>query len=176
MTYAAAIHLTLANASFPSATDDHPYSLIAHSILDEMILSGNKVAEVRKEELRCIENLFRELNKRVEQQGLRVLRLSDSGGEVADTTPVVNADGDQTPGVGSVAGEPWAQPQAMSSRSFSAGPSSTSGNIDSLGTVGISSAEFLSIVDQISNPTTSYGAFDAVPDWLAGDDVTASFN
>lgn len=172
LTYAAAIHLTMANALFPSPTDGQSNSEIAHSILDEMILSGNRVAEARKAELSRIENLFGELTKRVEREGLRILRLS--GREIMEPAPVANPDGDQ-PGAVSVTEPGIGQTPARDSSPLSAGPS-VSANIDSLGIIGISSSEFLSIVDQINNPATSYGIMDAGPDWLPGDDITGPFN
>ncbi|QKX53234.1 uncharacterized protein TRUGW13939_00310 [Talaromyces rugulosus] len=90
LTYAAALHLTMANALFPSSTDDRSYSQAAHSILDEMVLCGNRVAEARKGELTRIEGLFQDLAKRVEQEGLRILTLSDPG--LAEVMPVDIAD------------------------------------------------------------------------------------
>ncbi|KAJ5231508.1 uncharacterized protein N7469_006096 [Penicillium citrinum] len=76
VTYGAALHLMIANSLFPSATDEHDYHQEAHSILDEMIFKGNKLAAARKEELSHLEGLFSELTARVERYGLQTLTLT----------------------------------------------------------------------------------------------------
>ncbi|KZL81741.1 zn 2cys6 transcription factor [Colletotrichum incanum] len=58
--YGAAIHLTMTNAIYPSASDvdGSAQSQQAHIIFDEMIHKGNSVAEVRKAEFDYLESLF----------------------------------------------------------------------------------------------------------------------
>ncbi|KAL5361712.1 fungal-specific transcription factor domain-containing protein [Aspergillus floccosus] len=165
-TYASALHLTMANALFPPA-DDYTYSRTAHSILDEMIRGGNRVAEARKTELRCIEGLFEEFAQRIEQGGLRVLTLSGPGHADGGSGALDNANPN---GNGTGNGEPPAQMSAAQqssmngTRSPSADPS-TSVNVDSLDDVtGISSYEFLSIVDQIGNPEMLYNVLEVGPE------------
>lgn len=167
LTYAAALHLTMANALFPPDPDSQSYSHVAHSILDEMVLSGNRVAEARKRELIRIEGLFQELARRVEQEGLRILTLADQG--LTDLAPL-NTPGESQPGDVPVT-EPSIgfQPSARDNRPSSAG-SPAPANIEFLDSIGISSNEFLSIVDQINNPGMSNGALDVRPDWLSGED------
>ncbi|KAJ6002597.1 hypothetical protein N7451_005144, partial [Penicillium sp. IBT 35674x] len=77
MTYAATLHLIMANALFPSSMHDRSYSKQAHGILDELIICGNRVARARKQELSRIEGLLQEFARRVEQAGLRLLTLSE---------------------------------------------------------------------------------------------------
>lgn len=164
----------MANALFPPA-DDHTntYSRTAHSILDEMIRGGNKVAAARKGELRCIEGLFEEFAQRVQQGGLRVLTLSGSGpgaGHVDGGSGSGATDTDIPNGNGTGNGEPPAQVPAAQqlsvngTRSPSVDPSA-SVNVDSLDDVtGISSYEFLSIVDQIGNPEMLYNVLEVGPE------------
>ncbi|KAL4920415.1 hypothetical protein BDW62DRAFT_208935 [Aspergillus aurantiobrunneus] len=52
------------------------WSQEAHSILDEMVSKGNMLAAARKTELSHLESLFRELAVRIERSGLQALTLS----------------------------------------------------------------------------------------------------
>ncbi|GAB1196694.1 hypothetical protein APSETT444_005969 [Aspergillus pseudonomiae] len=150
-TYAAALHLTMANTLYPPGTNDDTYSKSAHSILDEMILCGNKVAEVRKDELRCIEGLFQEFAKRVQQEGLQVLTLSGRG--------LVEAGPDENPSQECRGQTPATEPPTFTESSAQS-PSvnqSLTASVDPLDNViGISSYEFLSIVDQIGGSEMPY--------------------
>lgn len=157
----------MANTLFPPGTGSRSYGQIAHSILDEMILSGNRVAEARKRELIRIEGLFQELARRVEQEGLRILTLADQG--LTDIAPLSIPNEPQS-GVVSVAEPAIAfQSSARDNRPSSAG-STAPANIEFLDSIGISSNEFLSIVDQINHPGMPYGTLDVRPDWLSGED------
>jgi proline utilization trans-activator len=61
----------MANTLFPHASDGRSYSRETHLILDEMIYKGNRLAGTRKEELAYLEELFRELEARIERRGLQ---------------------------------------------------------------------------------------------------------
>lgn len=175
MTYAAAIHLSMAHTLFPPSTDAHSYSQTAHAILDEMILCGNRVAEARKAELRRIEDLFGELTKRVQQEGLRTLTLS--GREVAEVVPAAaqtQPDEDHSGRASVTESELGVHSLVRDARALSA-EAQEQGQVDSLDIIGISSYEFLSIVDQIDNPGAPYGVFDGGAEWLAGEDLPESF-
>lgn len=153
MTYSAAVHLTMAGTLFPSGTDSEFYSKTAHTILSELVLAGNRVAKARKEELGRIEALLQQLARRVEQEGLRILTLADP--DLVDVPPVDIFNEDHTPHV------PAPEP----------GPpfptdSGTTENIDFFDSIGISSHEFMAIVDQIGNPEMLHGSSDARPDWM----------
>lgn len=176
MTYAAAIHLSMAHTLFPPSTDGQSHSQTAHAILDEMILCGNRVAEARKAELTRIEDLFGELTKRVQQEGLRTLTLS--GREVADVVPAAQAhlDENRSGGASVTGSELGVQSLVRDARALSADAEvQGQGQVDSLDIIGISSYEFLSIVDQIDNPGAPYGVFDGGTEWLAGEDLPESF-
>lgn len=166
----------MANTLFPSSTEDQSYSQTAHSILDEMILCGNRVAEVRKTELIRIESLFSELAKRVEQEGLRTLTLT--GREVVDTGAMVprshSEEGEASLTESGLGTQPLVRDANANVRGLSAEPSDP-GNGDSLDLVGISSYEFLSIVDQIDNPGIPYGIFESGSEWLAGENLPETF-
>lgn len=161
----------MAYTLFPSGTDDQTYSQTAHSILDQMILCGNRVAEARKEELCRIEGLFQVLSKRVEQEGLRTLTLSDRANAEIEPAQTAEELRGQTPVT-----EPGILPQsAVRDARLSSTEPLIPPPVDSLDIIGISSYEFLSIVDQLDNPEISYGVLDAGPEWLEGGDPTDSF-
>lgn len=127
----------------------------AHSILDEMICKGNKLAEVRKMELTQIEYLFQQLATRIEHQGLQTLTLSSPEQSVASTTSGRNNNNNNNEDQGaSFAMDPQTAAHCMTGESQSpsgsgcAFPQDTS-NLEFLDSIGISSYEFLSIVDQI---------------------------
>lgn len=145
-TYGAAIHLTMANALFPRISDSETSGLDAHKILDEMIHKGNQLAEVRKTELARLEALFQELETRIERRGLQTLTLTTGSNQVS--IGITNEPNDGS-------GE-----RAFSSNHETIGsldcilPSSltqASSHPELLDNIGISSYEFLSIVDQIGN-------------------------
>lgn len=168
-TYAAALHLTMANTLYPPGTNDDTYSKSAHSILDEMIMCGNKVAEVRKDELRCIEGLFQEFAKRVQQEGLQVLTLSGRG--LAEAGP------DENPSQECRGQTPATEPPTFTESSAQS-PSinqSLTASVDPLDNViGISSYEFLSIVDQIGGSEMPY-VLNAGLDWMDGGAIAYPF-
>ncbi|RJE19496.1 hypothetical protein PHISCL_08158 [Aspergillus sclerotialis] len=172
MTFAAALHLTMANALFPSTSDDRSYRKDVHAILDELILCGNRIADARKQELSRIEDLFQEFIRRVDQEGLRLLTLSDS--IIPDNTAVNSQNGAQSgeasvTELGTVLQSSYREQQPVSV------DASALAHADFLDSIGISSYEFLSIVDQINNPDIPYGDLGVSPDGLAGGSMTDLF-
>ncbi|KAI9929625.1 hypothetical protein MW887_001099 [Aspergillus wentii] len=145
-TYGAAIYLTMTKTLFPHSVDGEACSKSAHSILDEMIHKGNRLAEVRSAELTHLEQLFQHLTTRIEQQDLQTLYLS--------TPEQRNAPG---PNIHNVQEEPATDPEATTAPLATDLPMSPTaivqeaGDLDFLESIGISSYEFLSIVDQIGN-------------------------
>ncbi|KAF9873723.1 hypothetical protein CkaCkLH20_08833 [Colletotrichum karsti] len=144
--YGAAIHLTIANALFPSTTDmDGPtHSREAHAILDDMIHKGNSVAEVRKSELVHLEYLFSEFATRLKQPDFQPPRLPVRSREVA---PVIEV-GESSTSV--------TEPDLVSMTTLSESQSlfcapDTPNNAEFLDSIGISSDDFLSIVEQMGN-------------------------
>ncbi|KAB8263078.1 hypothetical protein BDV32DRAFT_136151 [Aspergillus pseudonomiae] len=143
-TYAAALHLAMANAVFPRALDGQAYLEEAHRILDEMISNGNKVAEVRKAELVHLEMLFEELATRVKAQGLQPLTLGVEE----------DGDGETVTDIGV-----WDLP--IPGDSLTSHPADMQmSSVELLNNIGISSSDFLYIVDQIGNPDVSYSILD----------------
>ena len=165
MTYAAALHLTTANALFPSSSDDRSYHQDAHAILDELILSGNRVADARKQELSRIEDLFQQFSKRVEHEGLQLLTLSDP--RLSDAAAENVQDGVHSAEVPAEESEPVLQ-SSFPDNQLASVDASALAHADFLDSIGISSYEFLSIVDQINHPDIPYGDLDVRPDWLVG--------
>ncbi|KAE8330613.1 hypothetical protein BDV39DRAFT_212915 [Aspergillus sergii] len=156
-TYAAALHLAMANAVFPQALDGQAYLEEAHWILDEMISNGNKVAEARKAELVHLETLFEELAARAKSQGLQPLTLtSPTGAEAVPQTQRVEEDGkgETVTDIGV-----WDLP--ILGDSLTSHPADMQmSSVELLDNIGISSSDFLYIVDQIGNPDVSYSILD----------------
>ncbi|QMW35971.1 hypothetical protein G4B84_011500 [Aspergillus flavus NRRL3357] len=156
-TYAAALHLAMANAVFPQALDGQAYLEEAHWILDEMISNGNKVAEVRKAELVHLETLFEELTARVKSQGLQPLTLtSPTGAEAVPQTQIVEEDGE-----GETVTDIGVWDLPIPGDSLTSHPADMQmSSVELLNNIGISSSDFLYIVDQIGNPDVSYSILD----------------
>ncbi|UDD65176.1 hypothetical protein AFCA_012370 [Aspergillus flavus] len=143
--------------SSPQALDGQAYLEEAHWILDEMISNGNKVAEVRKAELVHLQTLFEELTARVKSQGLQPLTLtSPTGAEAVPQTQIVEEDGEgeTVTDIGV-----WDLPIPGDSLT-SHGADMQMSSVELLNNIGISSSDFLYIVDQIGNPDVSYSILD----------------
>lgn len=144
--YGAAIFLTMTRTLFPHVADGEACSNSAHSILNEMISKGNKLAQVRKSDLIQIESLFGELSAQVERHGLQTLTLSTPENEYPDTS----YQADQ--GIPSVPTPQSLALLATGDSEFSASAlEQDTRNLDILDNIGISSYEFFSIVDQMEN-------------------------
>lgn len=143
VTYGAALHLIMANTLFPHSTEGQGYGEAAHTVLDEMIYNGNKLATARKTELMHLEGLFRELAIRIEQFGLKELFL---------TTPVTTDD--DTRSMPSHPGhfeQPAEGRQALDIQGVHdyPSPAGLGPGVELLDDIGISSYEFLSIIEQL---------------------------
>ncbi|GAB1210333.1 hypothetical protein APSETT445_009124 [Aspergillus pseudonomiae] len=159
-TYAAAIHLAMANTLFPHSTEGQTYSEEVHAILDEMIYKGNRLAAVRKGELAHLETLFKDLATRIERRGLQTLTLS-SATENEQPTP---CDGEYQVGGSTVQTQPI---DVSLVRDPSASPDvlhHTTSDIEFLDNIGISSYEFFTIVNQIGN-SDNYSLLDPAQVW-----------
>lgn len=162
---------------FPRVVDGEWCSQAAHGILDEMIRKGNRIAEVRKGELTHLEKLFQELAARIEQQNLQTLSLSRS----PDDLVIINGSEQQ---FNTVSWDQQQQQQTEDGKEFATDITTDPGTIDLpivnpdaqppdlnpalsqetsdldfLDNIGISSYEFLSIVDQIGGQDT-FGIFE----------------
>lgn len=135
----------MANTLFPHASDGQSYSRETHLILDEMIYKGNRLAGTRKEELAHLEGLFRELEARIERRGLQTLTLSspeqnihETGGEQHGGEVTLAADQETVP-----LSEPGDCSQSIIPQ--------TPRDLEVLDNIGISSYDFLSLVNQMGS-------------------------
>ncbi|KAL7621984.1 hypothetical protein AAE478_007485 [Parahypoxylon ruwenzoriense] len=149
-TFGAALHLTMANALFPGVVDYQGCRESAHQILDDLSLRGNRVAQARRSELCYLENLYQELVAQVQQQGHQMLHLFSDEGTAAELMRKVNQEHDRLlvveneTGAITAALEPGHQLHYMHPHVMS--------NMEFLDNIGISSEEFLSIVQEIGDP------------------------
>ena len=167
-TYGAAIYLTMTRTLFTRVSDSEAGSQNAHSILDEMVCKGNKLAEVRKTELAQIECLFQQLSARIEQQGLQTLTLSSPEQSVVSASTGydnnINDDQGREDLAIATATDPQTAAHCMPGDSQSPSgllPQDTS-DLEFLESIGISSYEFLSIVDGIDD---NFGILDPGQSW-----------
>lgn len=153
-TFGAALHLNMATALFPGVADDQGCRQLGHQILDNMISRGNRVAAVRKQELVYLEVQCQELIAQVQQQGLQTLSLAapdETASELAR-----KADEEQQQRLLST--------ETDASAALSMAPDSINpmhcvhphltSNMEFLDNIGISSEDFLTIVQQIGDPDT----------------------
>lgn len=169
VTYGAALHLMMANTLFPHTTegpDGQGYSEQAHSVFDEMVFKGNRLAAARKTELTHLEGLFQELAVRIERHGLQTLAL---------TTPQTTEDGTEIPHLlaqhlqesavePGVYEHPHAHPHAHALHEDPVSSPSLpqlANSVELLDEIGISSYEFLSIIEQIGGAENNF--FDSEP-------------
>ncbi|KAL1874768.1 hypothetical protein VTK73DRAFT_187 [Phialemonium thermophilum] len=160
-TFEAALHLTMANALFPGVVDYERCHRLAHQILDELVSRGNRVAHARRSELYHLEGLCRELVAKVRQQGHQTLHLFDVNGTgspdfVAATgnhgghqhDRLLPQEGEQSNG-GAMTVDPWHHLPYLAPP-----PLETPSNTEFRDCFGISSEEFLHIVQQMGDPET----------------------
>lgn len=141
----------MADALFANGEQPRSSLLLAHEALNEMISKGNRVAEVRKSELIRLQELCNELAQQSDRRGLQALSL------LQPTDPVINM-GDQTtcteerighdldPGAFGLI-TPFIPTEPI-------GPTEDLNSLHNSGIfsdTGISSGEFLSIVDQMES-------------------------
>ncbi|RSL74474.1 hypothetical protein CEP52_004905 [Fusarium oligoseptatum] len=153
-TFGAALHLNMATALFPGVADDQGCRQLGHQVLDNMISRGNRVAAVRKQELVYLEVQCQELIAQVQQHGLQTLSLAapdETASELARKADeerqqrMLSADTDAS-GALSMA------PDSINPM-HCVHPHLTS-NMEFLDNIGISSEDFLTIVQQIGDPDT----------------------
>ena len=155
----------MANALFPDAVDGPTSSQEAHSFQDQMISNGNKVAQVWKEELVYVEGLFLEVAARAESNGLQPLTLATTVNVEKRTSDHRRANSTEEPQMNRDEDGDFVDhfaPIELANHGY--GHSSYQANMmpstELLDDIGISSAEFLAIVDQIGNPGASYSILD----------------
>jgi hypothetical protein len=126
----------MATALFPGVADDQNSRHIVHQLLDNMIARGNRLARVRKQELVYLEAQCQELVAQVQQQGLQTLSLAvtdETASELArkaDEERLLAAEMEMQCG----------------------GAAGSASDLEFLDNIGISSEEFMAIVQQIGDP------------------------
>ncbi|KAH6664312.1 hypothetical protein EV126DRAFT_464672 [Verticillium dahliae] len=155
--YSAAIHLTMADALFPSVAEDaRGHSQAAHSIMDDMMAKGNKVAATRKGDLTQLEDLCRELAARTDARGLQTLTLTLPGlddsiaGSLSATGSTLEAVAGVEEDVGLQRGLGDGAMAEETPMLWASLPVATT-NLEFMDTIGISSEEVFSILDEIGN-------------------------
>lgn len=149
VTYGAALHLMMANTLFSHATESAEYSVKAHAILDEMIFKGNRLAAARKTELSHLEGLFHELAMRIKHYGLQELFLTtpEHTEPLSDITAHHLAHAE--PSVANLQ-----TPDTYEMHGYPSNARLPNG-VELLDDIGISSYEFLSIIEQIGGADSS---------------------
>jgi hypothetical protein len=156
--YGAALHMVMASSLFPGVTDGQGYVQQAHSIFDDMIGKGNKLAQGHRAELAHLETLFQELTRQSEQQGLETLTLRAPDGSEYDhfgsqhaslgpeiDPALVMASVPPTIGIPlSIGGDMPPSPTSGTTQPLT--------NMEFLDNIGISSFDFFDIVDQLGQP------------------------
>ena len=154
----------MADTLFPDVVDYPSCHQQVHLILDNLISRGNRVAEARRSELCHLETLCQDLTSRVQLQGHQMLHLTALEGMAADFARRMNEEQQPPPqqqehqdGVPPATADSDANtlvgaPTTNTERPFP--PSHAISNMEFLDDVGISSEEFLSIVQEIGDPET----------------------
>lgn len=119
----------MATALFPGVADDQNSRHLVHQLLDNMIARGNRLAKVRKQELVYLESQCQELVTQVQQQGLQTLSLAVTDEATSESVGKVDED-----------------------RLLTTDMEEGTSDLDFLDNIGISSEEFMAIVQQIGDP------------------------
>lgn len=160
-TFSAALYLTIAHAVFQFDNEEQHHTETAHRIFEQLVSGGNRVAEVQIAELTHMQFLFQEFSKRIEQQGAQSLTLSNAPEKsVSSGMDIVEEQGNP-------AALEWSTASEEDSESFSLTQDPLAQGPYCLEAIGISSNEFLAIVDQISAHDIAHVILDPQPEWLA---------
>lgn len=141
----------MATSLFPKETEGRWYRHEAHTILDDMIKRGNRVAEARKKELLYLETIFDAFTERINREGAAPLTLFDQQ-DVCSSMMPRDEDVDEFCGAESMAGQSSRSTSAnfeMQHRLLVSSPAPPIG-LDLSDTMGISSFDFYSIVEQMA--------------------------
>ncbi|KAF5657455.1 hypothetical protein FHETE_10425 [Fusarium heterosporum] len=145
-TFGAALHLNMATALFPGVADDQGCRQLVHQLLDNMIVRGNRLAKVRKQELVYLEAQCQELVAQVQSQGLQTLSLAVT--DEAASELARKADEEQQQRL--LAAESMSMESEAVPMYCVQNPMTS--DMEFLDNIGISSEDFLSIVQQIGDP------------------------
>lgn len=148
-TFGAALNLTMANAVFPGVVDYEICHGMSHQILDDLVARGNRVALARRSELSHLEDLCHELISRGNQQGLATLQLLGPEPQMIDI-------GRKSGGNNDVMDEshPLTSDMDMSQTMHLLPHTHPMRDSEFLENIGISSEDFLSIVEGMGDPDT----------------------
>lgn len=136
----------MATALFPLESEGHSYRRQAHALLDDMINKGNNLVEGHKRELLYLERLFDEFTERVERQGIQTLTLGDLEVTTRGTHIFANGYSQEAPldAGGSSDSTMISEPEHVVRLT-----SEPTTNLELMESMGISSYEFLSLVDEM---------------------------
>lgn len=163
--FSAALHLTIAYALFHSEPAENPHTRTAQKIFQQLVSGGNKVAEARRADLMHIQYLLQEFSNRTEKQGMKSLRSLDGPFEHASPNIDDDRQGTSLSRMDSTALN-WPLGPADDSSTFELTQEPLLQGIDCLEAIGISSNEFLSIVDQIGAQDVPHDIWDPPPTWM----------
>lgn len=143
----------MANALFPDVADFGSCNEMAHQILNDLVYRGNRVARARRSELRHLEDLCSELISRGQQKGLQPLHLlgPDPQGLNLGRDASSEHEGLHSAGNNAHPRTKCVDTNQSIQIGFHAHPTSDTEFLDS---IGISSEEFLSIVQQMGDSET----------------------
>lgn len=144
--------LTATSTLFPDLVGEQTFRSKTNSIMEEIISKGNKVAEVRKSDLRRLESLFEELTR--QESAI----FHNAGGRAEEVNPAANTtstvrqapdlhDLDTNPTLPGVVNSELLIPVELSDSDLPDGQNLL--GEDFLANFGLSSDSMLSVVDQI---------------------------
>lgn len=159
-TFSAALHLTIAHALFQFDATERHHTGTAYQIFEQLVSCGNRVAQVRRAELMHMQFLFREFSSRIEQQGMQSLTLGNVPESQGSSGMASIGDGEMELSHADSAKLERPTVSEEDTESFEMIQDPLMQSIDCLEAIGISSNEFLAIVDQISTQDLNYKMWD----------------
>ncbi|KAI9147101.1 Proline utilization trans-activator [Paramyrothecium foliicola] len=150
--FGAALQLTMAETLFPNVTDYDFCHQTTEQIFESLISRGNRIALARRAEYQHVRGLCLELMEKAQQQGHPILSLASQDLTTVEPTRMASAGVEDLQSTDS----------NFSGMAMTADPNHplhylhphVTSNMEFLDTIGISSEDFLSIVQQIGDPET----------------------
>ena len=124
------------------------------------------MAEIRRTELIHIQFLFEEFSKRIGQQGIQTLQLSSITEDNAISGSDLMIEEQARVSRGNSATLEWPVGSVASAETLDLIQDPLIQGSDYFEAIGISSNEFVAIVDSVSTQDTGHRPWDPQPDWL----------